>query len=132
MEIFKEKQIIIILDTIGGILGIGFILSLVIGIFNPQFLVGLFLLPLSGVFIFPSFFLSKKDNYTRQFLNHIRGKIESANSLNELILVKNEFEKLAIKNNFYYLSFPGTLKEIHKEIINKIEILEKIKQNEKI
>lgn len=124
MEKFKEKRIVKIMDGISSSIAIMFFLSLIISIFYHQFLIGLFLIPISIMPILVSNWLSEKDNYTKQFILYIKSKVKNAKSLTELNEILNEFESLAIENNIIQLSFPADLKIIYRDLISKIEILE--------
>lgn len=124
MEKFKEKRIVEIMNTIIAIIGLLFILSLLIGMFYHPFLFGFLLLPISIIPILISKSLSKKDEYTREFISYIKCKVKKAKSLNELNQILNEFELLAIENNMICLSFPTDIKIIYRDLISKIEILE--------
>lgn len=86
------------------------------------FIVGL---PLSLIFGLTSKWISKKDEYTREFLKYMRKRIDDSFTLEGLKSVMREFEELAIEGRTYRLSFPSDLRRIHVELLNKIEILEK-------
>lgn len=127
MKKFKEKKIVNVLNIITVILGISWFLSIVIGIFYPPFLLGFLLLPITIIPITIASLLSERKTYTRLFITYIENKINNATTLSEFILIQDEFFSLAVENKTYCLSFPQTLKDIHRNIISKIEILEKIK-----
>lgn len=126
MEPFKEKNIVKIMNVIIGVLGISWILCLILIIFDDMFVLGFLLLPACIPFILLSWLFSEKNEYTRGFLKYIRDKADKADNLRDLIDVNTEFERLAINNKCYCLSFPNTLREFHYKILNQIAILEKI------
>lgn len=55
----------------------------------------------------------------------MREQLESATNLKELLELHQEFMYLATDGGMYCLSYPISLREIHKEIESKIDILEK-------
>ena len=130
MEKFKERRIVKIMDNISITIGLMFFLSLLIGMFCHPFLVGFLLLPISIIPILISKSLSKKDEYTREFMSYIKDKAKKAKSLDELNEILNEFESIAIENNMIRLSFPLDLKIIHRDIVSKMEILEMLSNND--
>lgn len=129
MEKFKERRVVKIMDNISITIGLMFFLSLLIGMFYNPFLVGFLLLPVSIIPILISKSLSKKNEYTREFMSYIKDKAKKAKSLDELNQILNEFESLAIEGNMICLSFPLDLKIIHRDIVSKIEILEILAKN---
>jgi len=128
MKEFKEKKIVEILNMIVVIIGILFILSLILAIINYKFLLGFLLLPCCLPFIILSWYFSDINEYTDKFLKYIQFELKEATNLDSLYHIKKEFERLAIKDKKYCLSYPQVLRKIHAEILNKIDILEKFKQ----
>lgn len=127
MEKFKEKKLVNILDICVGVLAILAFISLILTVFNLLFLGGFFGLMLLAVpFIVASKILSKKDEYTREFLKYMRDKLDKYSTLKEYNTLLQEFNNLAIKNNSYCLSFPVSVRKIHDEILIKIDALKKI------
>lgn len=124
MEKFKEIRIVKISDYVSVTIALMFFLSLIIGAFYHPFLVGFLLLPIAIIPLLISKSLSKKDEYTRNFITYMKSKVKKAKSLNELNKILNEFESLAIEDNMICLSFPLDIKTMHRDIISKIEILE--------
>lgn len=126
MEPFKENKIANILEYMGMFSTILFILSLLLMFFNHWFGIGFLFIPFGGVCYFFNGLISKKENYTREFITYIKDKINKAKSLEDLLSVEKEFNRLAIKDGMYCLSFPHSLKTIQAKILSQIEILEKI------
>lgn len=104
---------------------IGFLISIFLGAFWHVFLLGFLLLPATIPFLLFAHVVSKKDEYTRNFLELMRKCLSEATTLEQLKDIEADFHYLAVKDGFYCLSFPGTLRKIHNEINYKIEILEK-------
>lgn len=127
MEKFKEKRIVKILNIITGVLMLSWLVGLLLVLVSDKFLITFVLLPCILPFAITASVLSQKNKYTKEFLAHMREKLSKIRTLEELLEIKKEFEDLAIKDGVYYLSFPGDLKNIHQEIIYKIDILEKQK-----
>ena len=74
--------------------------------------------------------LSKRDEYTRQFLKYMRNKLNEAYTKKELYSLLGEFEELAMDGRLYGLSYPLELRRIHREIITKIDFLMELKRRE--
>ena len=128
MEKFKEKKIVVVFESICMISMIIFLISLFLVIFSDNFLLGFLILPFTAPFAILSIVLSDKSKYTSKFLIYMRDKLNKAITLNELLEIEKEFKYLAIKDKMYCLSYPYDLKDIHKEINSKIDILIKQKQ----
>lgn len=128
MEKFKEKKIVNRLNIITIILMSCWFISLFIGIFfNINIIMLCFLLMLLAlIFNLIALYLSNINKYTDEFIEYINNKINNAKSLDELYVIEKEFIYLAIENKSYCLSYPMTLKNIHRNINSKIEILEKL------
>lgn len=143
MEKFKEKKIVKICQLIYVGLGMLFMIGLILScltfilsfilhkpnlsdnVGNYIFAFSLLMIPLSIPFILISSALSDKKYYTSQFLEYMREQLESATTLKELLELHQEFMYLATDGGMYCLSYPISLREIHKEIESKIDILEK-------
>ena len=125
MEQFQEKKSVIICQNICMFSMIGFLLSMFLAIFWHMFLLGMLLIPTAIPFLIYATIVSKKDEYTRNFLELMRKCLSEATTLEQLKDIKTDFFQYAIKDGTYCLSFPGSLKKIHNEINYKIEILEK-------
>lgn len=128
MQEFKEKKIVKILDYIALTLIILGFLSLLLS-FIDLILLACFIifLLISIPFGILSFYFSDKNKYTNDFIKYIELKLSNVKTYTDLIEIKNEFNKLAIKDNVYCLSYPVNIKQLHNKILNQIEILEKIK-----
>lgn len=125
MKKFKEKKYIEILYIAAMITFVLWLLTLISFLFTNYFAIGFMLLLVSGVLSTIASTLSKRKIYSSNFIKYMKNKLKSAKSLNELKEILVEFGELAIDKGAYNLSYPTELKEIHSEIINKIEILEK-------
>lgn len=144
MEKFKEKKIVKICQLITVGLGILFMICLITPIVTFLlsiiwhnladvgtyiFAFGMLSIPLNIPFLLISSTLSDKKYYTSQFLQYMREQLESATTLKELLELHQEFMYLATDGGMYCLSYPISLREIHKEIESKIDILEKQSKN---
>ena len=127
MEKFKEKKIVIISDIIIVIMFIAFLISLFCMIFTGKGNIGFLFLPLGIPFIVIGQLCSNRNEYSRQFLAYMKAKLNKAITLEELKTIEIEFNKLAIENDKFILSFPNTLRIIQLEILSKINILLKQK-----
>jgi hypothetical protein len=128
MEKFKEKIIVKILNDITISIFLLCIIILILGIFINNISIYAFLIiPFCLPFAIISEFSSKRRKYTKEFILYIRRKIDSSSTLEEFYEIEKEFKELAIKNGSYNLCIVNVIKELHKEINNKIDILEKIK-----
>lgn len=127
MEKFKEKKIVNILDIIIVIGLILFLLCLFLMPFSKVFGLGFLILPSMIPIILLSWYFSDKNKYTSELLKYMRNKLNTAKTLNDLKDIEKEFIYLAIENCSVSinLSYPTDLKNIHREILNKIDILEK-------
>lgn len=125
MKKFKEKRIVKILDMVSVIIGLCWIVLSPIGIFYHPFLLGFLLLPIAVIPILISFTLSDRDTYTRLFIGYMENKVQNAITLEDLKSIEREFLDLAVEGTMYCLSFPINLKNIHRDIHSKIELLEK-------
>lgn len=131
MEKFKEKRSTVIIGNISMVVAILGFLLLFSGIFTEIFILlgfALFLIGIGLIGVLIASLRSTRDTYTRKFIIYMQEKLKSARTLEELQEIETEFFDLAVKNNQYCLSFPYNLREINSEIINKIDILEKIQQ----
>lgn len=126
MEKFKEKRIVNVLNNIGLSIFFCCMLSLVLAMFNPYFLIGFLFFPLPLPFLLIASSLSKINKYSREFIAYMQGKLKSAETLEDLISIKKEFDYLAVENGVICLSYPVTMKEINHEIVSKIDILQKL------
>jgi hypothetical protein len=131
MEKFKEKKIVNILDRITLSFLILLVLSFILLIFNDIFLFGLSFLLLAVITNSISEMLSQKRKYTNDFISYIEEKIKEVSSLDDLEELLSEFENLSIENGVYILDYPNTLRELHKNILSKIEIIKIIESNKK-
>jgi hypothetical protein len=130
MEKFKENKVS---DVCGKMGVISFVLVFVSAIFgmidNINFYGIIIFSPISFMLLGLSESLSKQQEYTESFIKYIRQYLDKADTLEKLLLVKNEFESLCIENGRFCLSYPHELKEIHVEINTKIQILNKYLQS---
>ena len=126
MAKFVEKRIVKILSNISIGLILAFLLSLVLFLFNNVFAYGFFLMPCAIPFLFLESLLSDKNKYTRDFLELYRYKLDNVKSLDDLYDIQSGFESIAVEDGIYCLSYKVSLKNMHQEILNKIEILESI------
>ena len=127
MKKFKENKVAEIAEYVSMILVICWFLGMFIGMFYHPFLVSFLLLPITIIPICISFYFSERNKYTVEFKIYIKDKISNARTLNDFENVLNEFERLAIEDKCYCLSYPLDLKNIHRDIYSKIEILKLIK-----
>ena len=125
MEKFKENRVAEILTNIGLCVFIGGIIGMGIGIFYHPFLWSIFLFPVALFSIIVSSSFSTRNKYTSKFLEYMRARIDSAVTLDEIMGVSREFESLAIEDGMYILSYPQSLKDIHRDINSRISILKK-------
>jgi hypothetical protein len=125
MEKFKENRVAEILTNIGLCVFIGGIIGMGIGIFYHPFLWSIFLFPVALLSIIVSSSFSTRNKYTSEFLEYMRARIDSAVTLDEIVGVSREFESLAIEDGMYILSYPQSLKDIHRDINSRISILKK-------
>lgn len=123
MKKFKEKRIVKIFDGIAILLFLIFLTSLTFGLFNDDFLIGIMVLPVGALFIILSKVISNKQKYSSQFIVYIRNKLKTAVTLNDLQEIEKEFIYLAVENDSWCLDFPHDLKEIHNEILHRMETL---------
>jgi hypothetical protein len=128
MEKFKEKKIVKIAEYTIMIMMLCWFLGMFIGMFYHPFLVSFLILPLTLIPIIISFYFSERNKYTSEFIIYIKGKISKAKTLEELNYIYSEFMYLAVDDKTYCLSYPLDLKNIHRDILSKIEILENQKQ----
>jgi hypothetical protein len=131
MEKFKEKKIVNILDRITLSFLILLVLSFILLIFNDIFLFGLFFLLLAVITNSLSEMLSQKRKYTNDFISYIGEKIKEVSSLDDLEELISEFQNLSIENGRYILDYPNIIRELHKNILSKIEIIKIIESNKK-
>jgi len=131
MEKLKQSKTFNILESITVSLFGLWLMSMIISIWNHNFLLGILLIPLAVIIHLTSKIFDKQPKYTEQFINYINNKLNNAVSLEQLINIRTEFEDLAIKNGMYNLSYSIDLKKIHSEIYAKIDVLSKIKNNTK-
>ncbi len=126
---FKEKSFVVFLDYVFIISIPSALVFLAVGLgAEVRWVIFgcLFLFCTGMVSLFLSAMFETKSKYTSEFLLYIRYRLDEARSLSALYSIENEFRQKAIKNGQYCLSYPSSLREIHKEIVDKIEILETI------
>lgn len=129
MQKFEQSKTYNILENIMVLLlGLWFI-SMIISIWNHNFLLGILLIPLAFIIHLISKIFDKQPKYSKEFINYIINKIDNALTLEQFEYILSEFEELAIKNGMYNLCYPIDLKKIHNNIIAKINILSKLKNN---
>ena len=127
MEPFKEKKIVNILDTLAVITFFLFIACMILAIFNDMFLLGILFIPLAALLIIISNILSDKDEYSIEFIDYMKNKLNNSSTLVELQNCLTEFENLATRDGMYDLKYPHDLRRMHEKIISQIEILQKQK-----
>jgi hypothetical protein len=59
-----------------------------------------------------------------EFLKYFRKRLYYVKTLEDLKEIRIEFESLAIENGHYCIGYVVDVKQLHKEIIDKIEISE--------
>jgi ABC-type bacteriocin/lantibiotic exporter with double-glycine peptidase domain len=126
MDKFKEKKIVNILNIIFVIMFSLFIVSFLLSILNPIFLVGILFIPICFIFSILANTLSDLRKYSIDFINYITNKLNKSSNLEELYDCLNEFKTLAISNGTYNLKYPHDLRKIHEKILSQIEILERL------
>ncbi len=129
MEKFKENRVAHIAEMTTMFMMIGWLLGIFIGLFYHPFLFSILLLPVALIPIAISFAFSTRDKYTSKFLEYMRVKIDNVITLEDALEVEKEFRSLAIEDNQYCLSWPQTLKYMHRDINSIILILNKQKQH---
>ena len=106
-------------------------LFLIIDKLNPLWMLsGLFIpMPIMVVLSFIGIFLSDQNSFSRLFINEIKTELNIISTLEDLYKIRDKFENEAHyfdgKIYRYRLSYRQTLYNIHKEIYDKIDILEK-------
>lgn len=132
MEPFKQSKPVTILEITSALCGVIWLILFFALFYSPtsviigaMFIFLLLFLISYGVFNF----LDKTPSYTREFMVYIEDRLNKTKSLEDLKLVEKEFNRLAIKDGMYCLSFPHSLRTIQAKILSQIEILEKINSN---
>lgn len=145
MEKFVEKKVVKFCNKVTMLLGISMLISLVLTllfmvigtafpsskpIVDPLFVKSLFGILISPTlalpFIIVTHFLSKKEKYTKEFIEYISNKLSTATSLEELIEINTEFKELLLTDGKLNLTPSQELIDLKKEINSKVEILQLI------
>ena len=129
MEKFKEKRIVNILNIIGTCMLVIFLIGIFGMMFSPMFGLGFLAIPVGFICSVLASSISKKGKYTTEFLKYMKDKLQTASTLEDLILIRSEFYDLAVEGSQFCLSFPHDLRNIQREIENKIDILIKFNGN---
>jgi hypothetical protein len=137
---FKENKVSLISGNIGASIFItGFLTSFIImllSLFTPidavYGIVSLLLsFPIASLFVLISNAYSKKDRFTKDFIEEIENNLSNAKNQKELWEIYDKLWAEAIdENNIIRLSYPLSIKDLFKEINYKIDILNK-QNNEK-
>ncbi len=133
MEPFKQSKTVVVLLMVSTLLLIIALISFFTFLFSDGkpiwFLTFLITFGIALILHGIQVRLDKEEKYTREFMVYIEDRINKTKSLEDLLSVEKEFNRLAIKDGMYCLSFPHSLKTIQTKILSQIEILEKINSN---
>ena len=107
------------------------ILFLIISQLNPLWMLSGLMLPLPIMVILSivGICLSDQNSFSRLFINEIKTELKTISTLEDLYKIRDKFENESHyfdgKKYRYRLSYRETLYNLHKEIYDKIDILEK-------